>query len=726
MQYIGIDLGTSSVKLLLVDEAGHILRSVSEKTEVCHPKDGWSEQNPVQWTDAAERLLDALLSDIDRTKIGAVAVAGQMHGLVALDQKNRVLRPAILWNDGRAAEQTAWLNQTVGEKRLIELTGNIAFAGFTAPKLLWMKENEPDLFRAIKKILLPKDYLTYWLTGRFSTDVSDASGTLLFDVEHRCWSKPMMEICSVDSDQLPKVYESAEVVGCIRKELAERFGLHPRVKVCAGAGDNAAAAIGCGVIGSDRCNISIGTSGTVFLSSNSFGSESAHSVHSFDHADGGYHRLGCILSAAACNTWWMNMLESADFEKEQAEISSLGTNGVYFLPYLMGERSPHNDTEVRGSFMGLSMTTTRKDMTLAVLEGVAFAIRDCIEAACVGGSKPSCSLLCGGGAKSPLWQKIIANVLGMTLILPTTEQGPAYGAAILGAAANGEFESITSRKALQREVAETAFSESVLTILPALRTGQWQLMHSDGTPVVRRAPTLPLTLLEKRWLKAVAADPRAKLFPAALPPLDGIEPLFTGEDYRVYDRYGDGDPYENEDYLWRFRRLLQAIKGGTPVAASLKNRHGHTVRTRFVPAGLEYSEKDDKFRVRAADGLSRQYNLARLLSCEHDTADSPVKADAPRVCHRELVLEICDERNAPERAMLHFAHFEKRAERIDETHYMLHLKYDESDETKIVIRVLSFGPYMKVRSPEGFAVLIRQRLAMQQALALPRAEACDS
>lgn len=293
--------------------------------------------------------------------------------------------------------------------------------------------------------MLPKDYINYKLTGVHCTDYSDASGMLLLDVEHKCWSKEMLDICGVQGSQLPKLFESWQPVGTLTAEAAQTLGLPADVVVCAGAGDNAAAAVGCGAVGGGKCNISLGTSGTVFITSDTFGVDKQNALHSFAHADGGYHLMGCILSAASCNKWWSEeVLHTTDYAAEQTPITAdkLGANDVYFLPYLMGERSPHNDPASRGAFVGLRMDTPRAALTQAVLEGVAFAIRDCVEIARAQGAKIKASTLCGGGAKSPLWREILANVLGIPLTLPQTEQGPGYGGAMLAAVACGAYPSV--------------------------------------------------------------------------------------------------------------------------------------------------------------------------------------------------------------------------------------------------------------------------------------------
>ena len=443
MKYIGIDLGTSAVKLLLMNADGKIEKIASREYGLSFPHPGWSEQNPYDWYEQSVDGLKELLSECDKTQVAGISFGGQMHGLVTLDEKDHVIRPAILWNDGRTSEETNYLNEVIGRNRLSEYTANIAFAGFTAPKILWMQKNEPQLWARVKKIMLPKDYLAYRLSGTFCTDYSDASGMLLLDVKNRCWSKEMMEICHVTREQLPDLFESYETVGNLKTEIAEELGLSAEVKIIAGAGDNAAAAVGTGTVGEGRCNLSLGTSGTIFITSKKFGVDENNALHSFDHADGGYHLMGCMLSAASCNKWWMDeILKTKDYSGEQKNIEKLGENPLFFLPYLMGERSPHNNSDARAMFIGMSMDTTREDMTQAVLEGVAFGLRDSLEVARSIGVNPERTKICGGGAKSPLWRKIIANVMNMKVDLIESEEGPGYGAAILAAVGCGVFDSV--------------------------------------------------------------------------------------------------------------------------------------------------------------------------------------------------------------------------------------------------------------------------------------------
>lgn len=440
MLYIGIDLGTSAVKLLLMDEKGKICNIVSEEYPILFSNLGWSEQNPEDWYEKTIIGMDKLLQGFDKSAVAGISFGGQMHGLVILDENDNIIRPAILWNDGRTGEECEYLNNVIGKNKLTEYTANIAFTGFTAPKLLWLKKHEPDNFAKIKKIMLPKDYIAYRLSGVHCTDVSDASGMLLFDVKNKTWSREMCDICGVDMSALAQCFESYECVGNILPEVADKLGLPHSCKIAAGAGDNAAAAVGTGTVGAGMCNISLGTSGTIFITSDRFGVDDNNALHSFAHADGGFHLMGCMLSAASCNKWWMDeIIGTKDYAAEQAGINKLGENHVYFLPYLMGERSPHNDPDARGVFIGMTMDTTRAQMTQAVLEGVAFALRDSLEVAKTLGIDIKRSRICGGGAKSPLWRKIIANVLGLELDIIESEEGPALGGAILAAVACGEY-----------------------------------------------------------------------------------------------------------------------------------------------------------------------------------------------------------------------------------------------------------------------------------------------
>ncbi len=463
MLYIGVDLGTSAVKLLLMDGEGKIHKIVSKEYPLYFPHPGWSEQKPKDWFAQSMAGIRELVSECDRSQVAGISFGGQMHGLVALDGEDRVIRPAILWNDGRTGEETDYLNQKIGQDKLSAYTANIAFAGFTAPKLLWMKKHEPENFAKISKIMLPKDYLAYCLSGSFCTDVSDASGMLLLDVKNRRWSGEMLEICGITEEQLPRLYESYEVVGTLKPEIAEELGLSASVKVIAGAGDNAAAAVGTGTVGDGMCNISLGTSGTIFISSKSFGVDKNNALHSFAHSDGHYHLMGCMLSAASCNKWWNeDILRTGDFAAEQAGITKLGENQVFYLPYLMGERSPHNNPDARAMFLGMSMDTTREDMTLAVLEGVVFGLRDSLEVAKSLGIQIERTKICGGGAKSPLWKKILANIMNLKVVVVESEEGPALGGAMLAAVGCGEYPDVETAARKIVKVVDTVVPEPEL------------------------------------------------------------------------------------------------------------------------------------------------------------------------------------------------------------------------------------------------------------------------
>ena len=443
MLYIGVDLGTSAVKLLMMDENGNIQKIVSKEYPLFFPHPGWSEQNPEDWYTQSMAGMKELTEGIDRSQVAGISFGGQMHGLVTLDDQDQVIRPAILWNDGRTSEETDYLNNVIGKDKLSQYTANIAFAGFTAPKILWMKKNEPEKFAKVVKIMLPKDYLAYRLSGSFCTDVSDASGMLLLDVKNRCWSKEMMEICGVKEEQLPKVYESWEVVGTLKPEVAKELGFSENVKVIAGAGDNAAAAVGTGTVGDGQCNISLGTSGTVFISSKNFGVDEHNALHSFCHADGSYHLMGCMLSAASCNKWWVeNIIGSKDYDAVLGGISELGDNPVTFLPYLMGERTPHLDPDCRGVFFGLSAIHTRKHLLRAVMEGVAYSLCDCNEILQEMGVKVDCMKACGGGGKSPVWRQMLADLYNCSVERVVQDEGPALGVAILAGVACGLYESV--------------------------------------------------------------------------------------------------------------------------------------------------------------------------------------------------------------------------------------------------------------------------------------------
>ena len=484
MLYIGVDLGTSAVKLLLMEGNGTIKKIVSREYPIYFPHPGWSEQNPEDWFNQTMDGLKELLADCDRSQVAGISFGGQMHGLVILDKDDKVIRPALLWNDGRTYEECDYLNNVIGKDKLSEYTANISFTGFTAPKILWVKNKEPENFARIEKIMLPKDYIAYRLSGVHCTDVSDASGMLIFDVKNRRWSKEMLEICGIREEQLAKVYESYEAVGNVLPEIAAELDIPQTVKVVAGAGVNAAAAVGTGTVGDGMCNISLGTSGTIFISSEKFGVDKNNALHAFAHADGHYHLMGCMLSAASCNKWWMDeIIGTADYAGEQAKITRLGENHVYFLPYLMGERSPHNNPNARGTSIGMTMDTSRADMTQAVLEGVAFALRDSFEVAKSLGIHIERTKICGGGAKSPLWKKIIANVMNIKVDVIESEEGPALGGAMLAAVACGEYATVEEAAAKLVKVIDTVDPDPELAAKYEERYQQFKEIYPACKPL---------------------------------------------------------------------------------------------------------------------------------------------------------------------------------------------------------------------------------------------------
>ncbi len=440
MYYVGIDLGTSSVKTILCDKEGNVVKSVTKEYPLYFPQDGYSEQNPCDWF---EKTIDALidLTEGVADKVKALSVAGQMHGLVMLDKDDKVIRNAILWNDSRSSKECDYLNNEIGQSEISRMTGNIAFPGFTAPKIMWVRDNERENFEKIRKIMLPKDYLVYRLTGQFVTEPSDASGLLLFDVENNCYSKEMLELCSINESMLPKVCNSYDNIGLVKKEICRKLGMGD-VIVAPGGGDNACAAIGMGVVGNSMCSVSLGTSGTVFIASDKFTVPKGNTLHSFRHADGNFHLMGCILSAASCNKWWIeDILKSEDYA-EFENVTSDGESKVFYLPYLMGERSPHNDPYLRGAFVGMSMDTTREEMAKALMEGVCYALRDSVEEARNEGIEINSVRVCGGGGKNKAWRQMLANILKVEVVVPENTEGPSMGAAILAMVAAGEYENV--------------------------------------------------------------------------------------------------------------------------------------------------------------------------------------------------------------------------------------------------------------------------------------------
>ncbi|MCL2286953.1 MAG: xylulokinase [Firmicutes bacterium] len=443
MLTIGIDIGTSAVKLLAIDENGKVLRIASRDYPLYMYDDGRSEQDPEDWwnqtVDGLQELCDGLPGDI-----AAVSFSGQMHGLVALDEDDKVLRRAILWNDQRTQAQCDYLNNTIGREILLENAANVALTGFTAPKILWVKEHEPEIFAKIKKIMLPKDYIAYKLSGVFATDYSDASGMLLLDVKKQDWSDKMLEIIGVKREQLAKLYHSYEAVGTVTAEAAKATGLPATAKVVIGGGDQAVGAIGSGIVSEGMCSVSLGTSGVLFVAADNFAvDKSPAAIHAFCHSTGKYHFMGVTLSAAGSNKWWVEeILHTEDYQAEQKNINKIGENPVYFLPYLSGERTPHNDPFARGAFVGMNTTTTRADMTQAVMEGVTFSLRDILVRVRELGANVNTARIIGGGAKSPLWCQMTADILRLKVEKIEAGEGPAFGAAILAMVGAGAFANV--------------------------------------------------------------------------------------------------------------------------------------------------------------------------------------------------------------------------------------------------------------------------------------------
>jgi len=441
--FLGVDLGTSSVKLLLADHKGLIVDSVSSSYPDHFPQDNWSEQDPEDWWKGFLDGLALLKGRHDLAAIEGISFSGQMHGLVILDQNDQVIRPAILWNDNRTGAECAEITQTIGKANLIQATGNIALPGFTAPKLLWVKHHEPENFRKIAKIMLPKDFLAYRLTGKFVGDVSDASGTLLYDVENKRWSARMLDFFGMDETRLPRIVESQTIIGAIPSDVALATGLSPRSKVVIGGGDQAMGAIGTGTIRDGMVSISLGTSGVIFIGSDTFRQDENASLHAFCHANGKYHLMGVTLACAGSAKWWIeDILGTTDYASAMAGIDTDPISEVLFLPYLIGERSPINDPDARGSFANLSLAQGRKDLTKAVIEGICFSLKDCLDAAKRRGISPKTARVIGGGAKSDEWLQILSDVTNLELRTINTSEGGGLGAILVAMTACGAFASI--------------------------------------------------------------------------------------------------------------------------------------------------------------------------------------------------------------------------------------------------------------------------------------------
>lgn len=446
MFYLGIDLGTSSVKVLAIDDQDRVVGDVSRDYPVYYPADKWAEQDPEEWWQQSVNAVKEIVAKyrIPADQVAAIGFSGQMHGLVALDENNAVLFPAILWCDQRTEQECEEITAEFGQDGLRDLTGNKALTGFTAPKVLWVKKNRPDLFAKIRHILLPKDYLRFKLTGEYAMDVSDASGTLMFDVRNKQWSQPICEYLGIEQSQLPSICESYEVTGVVSEAAKAQLGLEGKILVVGGAGDQAAGAIGSGTVEEGIVSVTLGTSGVVFAAHHDFVVDKDCWLHAFCHANGYYHSMGVMLSAASCLKWWVeNAQVEDDFDPLIREAEEEQDSGdICFLPYLVGERTPYPDPNAKGCFLGLDINSSRGQMTRALLEGVGFGLRDSLEILRDLHIPVEHVRVIGGGAKSKLWKQILADIFGTAIEEINTNQGGALGAAILAAVGAGLYPSV--------------------------------------------------------------------------------------------------------------------------------------------------------------------------------------------------------------------------------------------------------------------------------------------
>jgi xylulokinase len=448
MYWLGLDIGTSGSRALLVDRDGvvrHAFTAPHEEMAMARPL--WAEQDPADWRSAAQVAIQGVLSlaGADGAAVRGVGLSGQMHGLVILDAAHEVIRPALIWCDQRSQQQVDFINAKVGKQKVLEYTANPVLTGFTLPKLLWVRDNEPENFARIRKMLLPKDYVRFFLTGEFATEVSDASGTSLFDVVNRRWSVEMTNALGLDASILPRVHESSEITGTISKQAAELTGLLEGTPVVGGGGDQAASAIGNGIVAPGYVSCTVGTSGVVFAYLDQPAYDPAGRVHTFCHAiPGVWHVMGVTQGAGLSLQWFRNRLAPAvSYDELTAEAagSPAGAQGLFWLPYLMGERTPHLDALARGAWVGLTAKHTRADLIRSILEGVSYSQRDCLEIIAGMGAPVSLARLSGGGAASPFWHQLFADIFGKPVVTLETKEGSAYGAALLAMVGTGEYAS---------------------------------------------------------------------------------------------------------------------------------------------------------------------------------------------------------------------------------------------------------------------------------------------
>jgi xylulokinase len=458
---IGIDIGTSSTKAVVSDASGKILFAGGPTYDFETPKPLWAENDPKRWWDATLECLRLIAEKVDVSQIVGIGLTGQMHGLVLLDAQGKVLRPAIQWNDQRTAKQCAELTEKVGFEQVIRITGNPILTGFTAPKILWVQQHEPEIWAKVAKILLPKDYIRYMLGGVFATDVSDASGMSLLDVGARDWSPVMLEACGVQPDMMGKVYESPEVTCTLKDELAERYGYPKGLPIVAGAGDQAAGAVGSGVVTKGSVACSLGTSGVVFAQAEAFEPEPQGRLHAFCAAvPGTWHYMGVQLSCAGSNQWFNdNLGAGASFKELDAEAKAVpaGCEGLFFLPYLSGERMPHADPMARGAFIGLTLRHTRGHLARSVLEGVTMGLRQGLDMMRDLGLETERVIVSGGGANSPLWKQILADTFKSRIVTVNASEGGAFGSAILAMVGAGVYPTV--EEACAAVIAETGSIE---------------------------------------------------------------------------------------------------------------------------------------------------------------------------------------------------------------------------------------------------------------------------
>jgi xylulokinase len=437
---IGLDVGTGGARALAVDESGEIVAEASSEYPLHSPRPGWTEQDPDDWWEGAKEVMKKVATET-REQVAGIGLTGQMHGSVFLDSSDEVIRPALLWNDQRTHRQCEEITRKVGEERLISISGNPALTGFQAPKILWLREEEPDNFGRVSRVLLPKDYVRLRLTGEYATDASDAAGTLLLDMRARDWSGEILDHLEIPHEWMPEVYEGPESTGALRKSVAEELGLPQGIHVAAGGGDNAAAAVGTGIVGRGLVNSSVGTSGVLFVHAGEFDPDPSGRLHAFCHAvPGAYHLMGVTLSAGGSLSWWRETL-GGDYDElvEAASDVRPGSEGLLFLPYLSGERTPHLDPKARGTFFGLTARHGVEHMTRAVMEGVIFSLRDSLEIMRGLDVPVEDVRATGGGARSDLWRQLQADIYGTPIRRTVADEGPAYGAALLAGAASGTY-----------------------------------------------------------------------------------------------------------------------------------------------------------------------------------------------------------------------------------------------------------------------------------------------